>query len=318
MFTKNNMKPAKVAVVGVGSVGSTTAYTLLLSGIVAEIVLIDINKDKAEGETMDLNHAAPLTSESQVRLGSYADCADAAIVIITGGANQKPGQSRMDLVAKNAKIMEQIIPNVVQNAPDTILLLATNPVDVLTYIAYKISGFPPERVIGSGTLLDSVRLRYNLGQYFGVASTSVNAFIVGEHGDSEVPAWSLASIAGMRLSDFCKESDQKFDRDALRKIYEETRDAAGNIIQRKGYTAYGIAAGLTHIVKAILRDEGSLLSVSTVGEYFGEKDVALSIPTKVGRGGAQHVANILLQEQELAEIRKSAHSIKTACNKVGY
>lgn len=224
------MRPAKIAIVGVGSVGSTTAYTLLLSGMVAEIVLIDINKEKAEGESMDLNHAAPLTSESQVRLGDWADCADAAVVIITGGANQKPGQSRMDLVAKNAKIMEQIVPNVAKNAPDTIILLATNPVDVLTYIAYKMSGFSPERVIGSATLVDSARLRYNLGQYLGVAFTNVKAFIVGEHCNNQVRACSCTSIAEMQLSNFCNESDRKFDKDALHKIYEETRDASGNII----------------------------------------------------------------------------------------
>lgn len=318
MSTRKDLKPVKIAVVGVGSVGSTTAYTLLLSGMAADIILIDINKDKAVGEFMDLNHASPLSSEIQVRVGTYEDCADCAIVIVTGGANQKPGQSRMDLVSKNAKIMEDIIPQIAKNAPDTVLLLATNPVDVLTLIAYKLSGFPPQRVIGSGTLLDSVRLRYNLGRYFDVSSGSVDAFIVGEHGDSEVAAWSLASIAGMRLADYCEQSGMKFDKAALHKIYEETRDAASNIIKRKGYTAYGIAEGLTHIVSAILKDEGALLTVSTVGEYYGIKDVALSVPARVGRNGAHHVAKLLLQDEEIKEIQKSAESIKAACKKVGY
>lgn len=318
MSTTKTLKGLKIAVVGVGSVGSTTAYSLLLSGMAAEIVLIDINQEKAVGEYMDLSHASPLSSESQVKVGTYEDCADCAIVIVAGGANQKPGQSRMDLVSINAKIMKDIIPKIAKNAPETILLIATNPVDVLTLIAYKLSGFPAQRVIGSGTLLDSVRFRFNLGKYFDVCSGSVNAFIIGEHGDSEVPAWSLAAIAGMRLTDYCKQSGIKYDKAALHEIYVKTRDAASNIIKRKGYTAYGIATGLTHIVAAILKDEGALLTVSTVGEYYGIKDVALSVPTKVGRNGAHHVAELLLQDDEIAEIRKSAENIKAACKKVGY
>ncbi|CAR22305.1 L-lactate dehydrogenase [Lachancea thermotolerans CBS 6340] len=315
---KAGLNPVKVVVVGTGSVGSTTAYTLLLSGMVAEIVLIDINKDKADGEGMDLNHAAPMTTDCRVYVGDYPDCANAAIVIITGGANQKPGQTRMDLAAKNAKIMQEIIPNIVKNAPDTILLLATNPVDVLTSISYKLSGFPASRVIGSGTLLDSARLRYNLSKYYNISSESIGAFIIGEHGDSELPVWSLASIAGMRLRDYCEKSNQKFDQDALEKIFEKTRSAAYDIIKRKGYTAYGIAAGLVRIVETILKNEGSLLTVSTVGDYFGVKQVALSVPTKVDRTGAHHIVGLSLDDNEIEEVKKSGQNIKSVCSRLGF
>lgn len=314
---KTDLRPATIAIVGVGSVGATTAYTLQLSGMVADIVLIDINKDKAEGEFMDLNHAAPMTTETQVRVGDYPDCADAAIVIITGGANQKPGQTRMELAAKNAKIMEEIIPNVVKYAPDTILLIATNPVDVLTYASYKLSGFPASRIIGSGTLLDSTRLRCNIGRYYGISSDSVEASIIGEHGDSELAVWSRATIAGMSLAEFSAATQQKYDKESLHKIFEHTRDAAYNIIKRKGYTAYGIAAALTRIVEAILRDEGSLLTVSIVGNYYGVKDVALSVPTKVGRDGAHHIMDLILNQDETDRMKSSAKKIRSACESLG-
>ncbi|SCW00259.1 LAFE_0C00232g1_1 [Lachancea fermentati] len=314
---KTDLRPATIAIVGVGSVGATTAYTLQLSGMIADIVLIDINKDKAEGEYMDLNHAAPMTTETQVRVGEYSDCVDAAIVIIAGGANQKPGQTRMELAAKNAKIIEEIIPNVVKYAPDTILLIATNPVDVLTYASYKLSGFPTSRVIGSGTLLDSTRLRCNIGRYYNISSDSVDACIIGEHGDSELAVWSRATIAGMNLAEFSAATKQEYDKESLHKIFEHTRDAAYNIIKRKGYTAYGIAAALTRIVEAVLRDEGSLLTVSIVGDYYGIKNVALSVPTKVGRDGAHHIMDLTLNEKENEEVKNSAKKIRAACDSLG-
>lgn len=313
---KAEMTPVKIAVVGIGSVGSTTAYTLLLSGLVTEIVLIDINKERTEGECMDLNHAAPLTTESRVYRGEYSDCSGASIVIVTGGANQKPGQTRMELASKNVSIMEDIIPNVAKNAPDAILVIATNPVDVLTYASYKLSGFPASRVIGSGTLLDSARLKYHLGQYFDLSSESINAYVVGEHGDSELPVWSLAAIAGMRLQEYCNTTNQKYDTEALDGIFEDTKNAAYNIIKLKGCTDFGIAAGLTRIVEAILRDEGSLLTVSTVGDYYGVNDVALSLPTKIGRTGAQHVVKLALDEKELKQIKESGQKIKSNINEL--
>lgn len=301
--------PVKIVVIGVGSVGSATAYTLLLSGIVNEIVLIDVNKDKAEGESMDLNHAAPSITKS--RAGDYADCAGAAIVIVTCGINQKHGQTRMDLAAKNAKIMQDIIPNVAKYAPDTILLIATNPVDVLTYISYKASGFPLNRVIGSGTVLDTARFKYILGDHFKISSDSIDACVIGEHGDSGVPVWSLTNIDGMKLRDYCEKSKQDFDEEAFQKIFEQTRDAAYDIIKRKGYTSYGIAAGLLRIVKAILEDTDSVLTVSTVGDYFGVEQIAISVPTRLNKSGAHQTAELTLDENEIELMKKSAGEIKS-------
>lgn len=314
---KADLKPVKISIIGVGAVGSTTAYTLLLSGMAAEIVLIDINERKAEGESMDLNHAAPLTNEAKIYVGDYADLAGSSIVIITGGANQKPGQTRMELVAINAKIIEGIVPKISENAPDSILLVATNPVDVLTYISYKLSGFPANRVIGSGTIIDTARFKYLLGKHFKIDPDSINAYIIGEHGDSELAVWSLANIAGLRLRDYCKQSNQEYDEKAMQEIFEKTKNAAYDIINRKGFTAYGIASGLTRIVEAILRDEGTLITVSTVDEYCGE-EVALSIPAQVGRSGAKHIFKMLLDAKEEDQLKASGKNIKSVATKLGY
>src|ERR1051325_1279694 len=216
----NQLRPARVAVVGVGNVGATFAYALLLSGLAAEIVLIDANRAKAEGEAMDLNHTVPFTHPTRVWAGDYEDCAGAIVTVLAAGAGQKPGETRLDLIHKNAAIWREIIPNVVKNNPNGILLIATNPVDVLTYAAWKLSGLRPERVIGSGTILDTARFRYLLSQQFRVDASSVHAYIIGEHGDSEVPVWSLANIAGMRLPEFCKTQGFSCDDATMRKIFE--------------------------------------------------------------------------------------------------
>ncbi|SCU90345.1 LAMI_0E01662g1_1 [Lachancea mirantina] len=303
-------KGVKIVVIGVGSVGSATAYTLLLSGIVSEIVLIDVNKDKAEGESMDLNHAA--SSDTKSRAGDYPDCADAAIVIVTCGINQKHGQTRMDLAAKNAAIMQDIIPNVAKYAPDTILLIATNPVDVLTYVSYKASGFPLNRVLGSGTVLDTARLKYILGEHFDISPDSVDACVIGEHGDSGVPVWSLTSIDGMKLRDYCESKNHSHDDAIYHKIFEQTRDAAYDIIKRKGYTSYGIAAGLLRIVKAILGDTNTKLTVSTVGDYYGVENIAISVPMKLNKSGVHPTDQIPLDEKETELMKKSSRQIKSA------
>ncbi|QLL33689.1 hypothetical protein HG536_0F00130 [Torulaspora globosa] len=317
MSSKMECKPGKIAVVGVGNLGSATAYTLLLKGLAAEIILIDISEKKAEGECMDLCHAVPFSCETQIRVGKCEDCAGCAIVIVAGGENEKPGQSRMDLVSENAKIMQDVIPKIARSSPEAILLIATNPVDVMTSLAQKLSGFPAQRVIGSGTLLDSARFKCNLGKYFKISSKDVNAFVVGEHGDSQVPVWSLASIAGMRLSDYCEQSGTNYDKAALHKIYEQTRDASSKIIECKGSTAYSTAAGLAQIVSAILKDEGVLLPVSTVGDYYGVKNISMSVPVKVGCNGAQHVVKLPLQDEEMKAVQKSAEIIKSVCKQAG-
>src|SRR5581483_703397 len=202
MSATNDRKPARIAVVGTGNVGSTFAYALLLSGLAAEIVLVDANKPKAEGEAMDLNHAVPFAPNVNIWAGDYADCAGAIVTVISAGVNQKPGETRLELLRRNSAVFAAIIPSVVKHNSDGALLIATNPVDILTYAALKLSGLPAHRVIGSGTILDTARFRHLLSRYFKVDPRSVHAYIIGEHGDSEVPVWSLANIAGMRLADF--------------------------------------------------------------------------------------------------------------------
>jgi len=304
--------PSRVAIVGAGNVGATCAYALLMSGHAAEIVLIDANKARAEGEAMDLNHAVPFTSPVRIWAGDYADCAGAAVTVITAGAAQKPGETRLDLVKKNTAIFKSIVPQVAQHNPNGIILVATNPVDVLSYVAWKLSGLPAARVIGSGTILDTARFRYLLSQYYGVDARSVHATIIGEHGDSEVPVWSLANIAGMRLTDFCCLQDVKFDQAKMDEIFVQTRDAAYEIIQRKGATFYAIGAGLMRIVEAILRDQSTVLSVSSlIDRYYGIDDVYLSVPAVVDRGGVEALLRLELDEMEIVGLRRSAEVLKS-------
>ncbi len=304
--------PTRVAIVGVGNVGATCAYTLMMSGRASEIVLIDANKARAEGEAMDLNHAVPFTSPVRIWAGDYADCAGAAVTVITAGAAQKPGETRLDLVKKNTGIFRSIVPQVAQHNPNGIILVAANPVDILSYVAWKLSGLPAARVIGSGTILDTARFRYLLSQYFGVDPRSVHATIIGEHGDSEVPVWSLANIAGMRLTDFCCIQDIKYDQAKMDELFVQTRDAAYEIIKRKGATFYAIGAGLTRIVEAILRDESTVLSVSSlIDQYYGIDDVYLSLPTVVDRGGVEALLRLQLDEMEIVGLRRSADVLKS-------
>ena len=307
----NQLRPARVAVVGIGNVGTTFAYALLLSGLAAEIVLIDANRAKAEGEAMDLNHTVPFTHPTRVWAGDYSDCAGAVVTVLTAGAGQKPGETRLDLIKKNAAIWRDIIPNVVKNNPDGILLIATNPVDVLTYAAWKLSGLPSERVIGSGTILDTARFRYLLSQHFRVDASSVHAYIIGEHGDSEVPVWSLANIAGMRLPEFCRTQNLTHDPKEMEEIFTQTRDAAYRIIERKGATYYAVAAGLMRITQAILRNQSTVLSVSSlVKDYYGITDVCFSLPTVVDRGGIEKAIRLELDPDEIEQLKHSAELLR--------
>lgn len=311
-------QPARVAIIGTGNVGATFAYALLLSGWAAEIVLIDANRARAEGEAMDLNHAVPFTHPTRVWAGDYADCAEAVVTVLAAGAGQKPGETRLDLVKKNASIWREIIPKVVQHFHEGILLVATNPVDALTYAALKLCGFPASRVIGSGTILDTARFRYLLSQHFGVDARSVHAYIIGEHGDSEVPVWSLANIAGMRLPEFCKAQGKVYDTAAMEKIFALTRDAAYHIIERKGATYYAVAAGLMQITQAILRDQSSVLSVSSlIDNYYGVGGVCLSLPTVVDRGGVESVLRLELSAEEADKLRHSAGVLKATVAALG-
>lgn len=310
-------QPARVAIVGAGRVGSTFAYALLLSGLASEIVLVDENRAKAEGEAMDLNHSLPFSHATRIWAGDYGDCADAAVTVIAGGAAQRPGETRLDLVKKNAAIFGQIVPAVSRPDTDGLLLIATNPVDALTYVSWKLSGLPASRVIGSGTILDTARFRYGLGRHCGVDPHSVHAHIIGEHGDSEVPVWSLANIAGIRLLDFCAVQGLPHDNDTLDGIFRETRDAAYRIIERKGATYYAVATGLLRIVEAILRDQNTVLSVSSlVEDYYGIGDVCLSLPTVVNRHGVERVLRLELSPEEVAGLRRSGRVLRETIEQV--
>jgi L-lactate dehydrogenase len=304
-------RPVRVAIVGVGNVGATFAYALVLSGLAAEIVLIDANRAKAEGEAMDLNHTVPFADPTRIWDGDYADCAGAAITVLTAGANQKPGQSRLDCLQANARIWREIVPQISRHNPRGILLVATNPVDVLTYAALKLSGLPSARVLGSGTILDTARFRFLLSQHFGVDARSVHAYIIGEHGDSEVPVWSLANIAGMHLPEYCRVQGQPYHPEQMQKIFESTRDAAYHIIERKGATYYAVAAGLLRITQSILRHQNTVLSVSSwIDNYYGIGGLCFSLPTVVDRGGIQQVLRLELDETETTKLRHSADVLR--------
>lgn len=301
----------RIAIVGVGNVGATFAYALVTNGLAAEIVLIDANRARAEGEAMDLNHAVPLHRNSRVWAGDYADCAGADIIVITAGAGQRPGETRLDLTQRNTEIFKQIIPQIARHNPGGTLVIASNPVDVLTYAAIQLSGMPAHHVIGSGTILDTARVRYLLSQHFGVDPRSVHAYIIGEHGDSEVPVWSLANIAGMRLTDFCAANQIGCEGEVLSTIIEQTRHAAYEIIQRKGATYYAIASGLLRLVEAILRDQNTVLTVSSlIQNQYGISDVCLSLPSIVDRGGIEKVLNLDLNAEELTGLQRSAEILQ--------
>ena len=310
---------AKVVIVGSGAVGTTCAYTLQLNGTAREIVMIDIDIKHAEAEVMDLNHGLFFTQPVDIRVGDYPDCAGADVVIITAGAKQKAGQSRLELVRKNVEICRDIVEKVLRHTKEAILLIATNPVDVLTYVTLRVSDLPAERVIGSGTVLDSARFRYLLSRHCDVDPHNVHAYILGEHGDSEVAAWSISHIAGVRLnecSQFCKRGCSESYKQA---IVEQVRQSAYHIIEGKGATCYGIGLALEKIVRAILRDEHSVLTVSRlVDGYCGIKDVCLSIPAVVGKNGAERLLHAELLDEEQQALRASAQTLKMALHEAGF
>jgi len=311
-------RPTRVAIVGTGAVGSTFAFGLLLSGLASEITLSDTNARKAEGEAMDLLHAVPFARTARVWAGPIADCSGAAVTVIAAGAAQKPGESRIDLVQKNAKIFRELVPQIAEANPDGIILVATNPVDVLANLTYRIAGLPAERVIGSGTILDTARFRVLLADHYGVDPRSVHAHIVGEHGDSEVPIWSSANIAGMPIADFAVSAGMAHDDDALQTIFAGTRDAAYQIIERKGATYYAVAAGLVRIVEAILRDQRTVLSVSSlISDYYGIDDLYLSLPTVIGRRGVERTLRLGLSAEEASGLRRSAALLRKTIEAIG-
>ena len=301
----------KAAVIGCGFVGSTIAYALMQKGTFSELVLLDANHAKAEGEAMDISHGLPFAHAMDIREGDYEDIADASVVIITAGANQKPGETRLDLVQKNAAIMRSIIREVKRVKCEGILLIVSNPVDILTQVALEESGFPKERVIGSGTVLDTARLKYLVSEKLKVDSRNVHAFIVGEHGDSELAVWSCANIYGIGLEDFAKMRGYSEFEKEKDEIYHAVRDSAYEIIERKGATYYGIGMAAARIAESIVRDSHTVapVSVSLNGEY-GLSGLCLSIPTVIGRDGAEQILEINFSEEENRKLRESADELK--------
>ncbi|MDF2440660.1 MAG: L-lactate dehydrogenase [Abditibacteriota bacterium] len=306
-------KPARVAIIGTGLVGSTCAYTLLLSGLAGEIVLIDANHARAQGEAMDLNHAMPFSHATRIWAGSAEDCAGADVVIVSAGVAQKPGESRLELVQRNAAIFGQIIPAVIHSGFDGVLLIATNPVDVLTYMSLKLSGLPARRVIGSGTILDTARFRFEISRHFGVDPRSVQADIVGEHGDSSQPVWSGANVGGIKLEALAAAQNVVFNQETKDEIFARARDAAASIIQSKGATYYAIAAGLTCIVEAVLRDQNTVLCVSSLMDNLEDMDeLCLSLPSVVNRSGIERILTPDLSAKEMSGLRHSAQVLKAS------
>lgn len=301
----------KAVMIGCGFVGSAAVFSLMQSGLFSEIAMIDADMEKAEGEAMDISHGIPFAKHMKVYAGDYSDVKDAGIVIITAGANQKPNETRLDLVNKNVAIFKQIIPQIMKNEFDGILLVVANPVDILTHVAQKLSGLPENRVIGSGTVLDSARLKYSLGEHLGVDSRSVHAFIIGEHGDSEIAAWSSANVSGIPLNDMCEMRGHYAHEENTKEIAERVRNSAYEIIQRKNATYFGVAMAIRRICEVIVRDEKSILPVSTVmhGEY-GIDGVVISMPCIVGREGIETKMPISLNEEETMKLKESADILK--------
>ena len=306
-----NTDPRKVGVIGCGFVGASIAFRFLQQGLFSKMVLLDMNHEKAEGEAMDLSDGLPYGRAMEITAGTYDDITDCGLVVITAGANQKPGETRLDLISKNIKIMEGIIREITAREFGGILLIVSNPVDVLTYAAWKISGYPKERVIGSGTVLDTGRLKQLMGEELGVDSRNVHAFIAGEHGDSELAVWSEASVSGLSLEDFCRLQSRRLSQTDMERIYRTIRDSAYEIIRRKGATCYGIAMAVGRIAECIVRDEHGVLPISVVleGEY-GAEGLALSIPSIVGRNGLERIVNIPLSFGEQASLECSARQLK--------
>ena len=307
----------KVAVVGLGFVGSASAFALMQSSLFSEMALVNRDMSKAEGEALDISHGLPFAKPMKIYAGTYDDIVDAAVIVITSGAGQKPGETRLDLVRKNVEVYRSIIPEIAKRNCEGILLIVSNPVDILTSAAVKLSGFPENRVFGSGTVLDTARLKYLLGEHLNVDSRSVHAFIIGEHGDSEIAAWSSANVSGVPLHNFCEMRGHFEHEKAMYEIAEGVKNSAYEIIEKKKATYYGIAMSVKRICEAIVRDEKSILPISSIqhGQY-GIEGVALSMPAVVGKNGVETLVPIELNEAEQTALRHSADTLKQVLNEV--
>ena len=301
----------KVGIGGCGPVGATIAYTLMESGMFTEMALVDINEAKARGEAMDLNHCLPFLSPMQIYQSSYSGLEDASIVILAAGVNQKEGETRPELLHRNVKIFRGIVERVMEVNRECILLVVTNPVDILTYVTLQRSGLPASRVIGSGTVLDTARLKYLVGNKLKVDSRNVHSFIIGEHGDSELAVWSSANVSGIDINDYCPICDNCNNMAELYGMFDYVKNSAYEIIKNKGATYYAIAQATKRIVRSIVNDESSILPVSTlVTGHYGINNLCMSVPAVIGRNGAEHVLDIPLNEDEARRLAHSAETLK--------
>ena len=301
----------KVVMIGCGFVGAACCFSIMQSGLFSEMVLIDADKAKAQGEALDISHGVPFAKPIKIFAGDYDDIKDASLVIISAGANQKPGETRLDLVKKNISIFKSIIPEIKKRNYNGILLIVANPVDILTTVAIKLSGLPENKVIGSGTVLDTARLKYELGNHLNVDSRSVHAFIIGEHGDSEIPAWSSANVSGIPLNKFCEMRGYCDHEGNMKQIAQNVKNSAYEIIEKKKATYYGVAMAVKRICEAIVRDEKSILPVSSMmhGQY-GIDGISLSMPAIVGKDGVETLVPIQLNKEETEKLQQSAKTLQ--------
>lgn len=301
----------KVVIIGCGFVGASCAFALMQSGLFSEMVLIDSDKAKAEGEALDISHGIPFAKPIKIYAGDYDDIKNASIVILTAGANQKPNETRLDLVKKNICIFKSIIPEITKRNYKGILLVVSNPVDILTTVAQKLSNLPENKVFGSGTVLDTARLKYELGNHLNVDLRSVHAFIIGEHGDSEIPAWSSANVSGIPLNKFCEMRGYFNHDEGMKKIAESVKNSAYEIISKKNATYFGVAMAVKRICEAVVRDEKSILSVSSkINGEFGIEGISLSMPAIVGKDGIECLVPIQLNENEIKKLKHSSETLK--------
>jgi len=301
---KHLPQPTRIAVVGTGMVGSSFAYAAMIKGLAAELVLVDVSEEREEGEVMDLTHGLIGTETGNVRGGHFKDCGDVDVVVITAGAAQKPGETRLDLVSKNIKIMKSILKQMGKLRSDTVVIIVSNPVDILTYIARETLNLPKNQVFGTGTSLDTSRLRYIISQKLGVNLHNVHGYVMGEHGDSEFVAWSTTNVSSMPIKKLLSGKQMK-------DIEQQTKRAAYEIIQRKRATYYGIGVVITEIVEAVLNDKKEIMPVSTEpGSVYGVKDMCVGIPAVIGRSGVEKVWKVPLSGSELGKLKKSAELLK--------
>jgi L-lactate dehydrogenase len=317
----DGLKP-KISIIGCGNVGMRFAYSVAIKGLARSLVLVDVNRKRLEADALDLSHGAPFYSPIDINAGDYADIGGSDLVVVTAGKSILPGQTRLEIAKTNAELFKSIIPQIVKYAPSSIILVVSNPVDILSYVAYKLSGKPSGEVIGSGTVLDSSRLRFLLGQDCSVDTRNIHAYVLGEHGDSEFPCWSKAMIGGVALNDYCAICgicDNNEKNRKLQNIFNEVKNSAYKIIEGKGETSYGIGLAMARITQAVVHDENSILPVSClVNGFLGQEELYISLPAIVNKDGVREVVTLKLNESEEASFKVSAEAVKRVLKEIGF